>query len=95
MSRTLTLELSDQLFTAIMQQAETVGMAPEQLAASFLEQQFGQIYKLLLPEVEKHAARTRFEHHFGMLTLEHPMDLSNESIDADLAREYASTHEID
>jgi hypothetical protein len=41
----------------------------------------------------KNAARARFEHHFGTLALDSATDLDNESIDADLAREYASTHE--
>jgi len=74
-------------------QAEAIGVPPEQLAAKLLEQQFGQDLKLLLPEAEKETARARFERHFGTLNLEHPTDLDNESIDADLVREYASTHE--
>lgn len=94
MSHILSLELSDQVVTAITQQAEAVGMAPEQLAARLLEQRFGTASKPL-PEIEKQAARTQFERHFGTLTLAQPTDLDNESIDADLAKEYASTHEIE
>ncbi|MGQ4648845.1 hypothetical protein [Lyngbya aestuarii] len=93
MTHILTLELSDQIFTAIQQQAEAIGIPPEQLAATLLEHRFGQDLKLLLPEAEKETARVGFERHFGTLNLEHPTDLDNENIDADLLREYASTHE--
>ena len=72
MTQSLKLELNDQIFTAIQQQAEAIGIPPEQLAAKLLEQQFGQVFKLLLPEAEKEAARAKFQRHFGTLNLEHP-----------------------
>lgn len=93
MSQSLTLELSEQVFAMIQQQAQAVGISPAQLAATLLEQQFPQVCKLLLDDAEKNAARARFERHFGTLELNDPTDLDNESIDADLAKEYASTHE--
>ncbi|NJK54214.1 MAG: hypothetical protein HC936_18150 [Leptolyngbyaceae cyanobacterium SU_3_3] len=93
MSQILTLELSEQVFAAIQLQAQAIGISPAQLAATLLEQQFTQAFKLLLNEAERNAARTRFERHFGTLELGSSTDLGNESIDADLAREYASTHE--
>ncbi len=93
MSHTLTLELNDQTFTVLQQQAEAIGVAPESLIATFLEQRFEHMLTLLTPEAEKQAARSRFEQHFGTLALEQVPDLSNESIDTDLANEYASTHE--
>ncbi|MFB8792195.1 MAG: hypothetical protein U7123_25950 [Potamolinea sp.] len=71
MTQSLKLELNDQIFTAIQQQAEAIGIPPEQLAAKLLEQQFGQVFKLLLSEAEKEAARAKFERHFGTLNLEH------------------------
>lgn len=92
MSQSLTLELSEQVFAMIQQQAQAVGISPAQLAATLLEQQFPH-FKLLLDDAEKNAARARFERHFGTLELNDPTDLDNESIDADLAKEYASTHE--
>lgn len=95
MSQSLTVEISEQVFVAIQQQAQAIGVSPAQLAATLLEQQFPQTFKLLLDEAEKNAARTKFERHFGTLALEDSIDLSNESIDMDLAREYASTHEIE
>ena len=93
MTQILTVELNDQIFTAIQRQAEAIGVPPEHLAATLLEQQFGQVLKLLLPEAEKETARAKFERHFGTLNLGSETNLDNDSIDADLVREYASTHE--
>lgn len=93
MDQSLTLELSEQVFVAIQRQAQVIGISPAQLAATLLERQFPQAFKLFLDDAEKNAARARFERHFGTLALGDSTDLDNESIDADLAREYASTHE--
>jgi len=97
MSQSLTLELSEQLFAAIQQQAQAIGLSPSQLAATLLEKQFTQTLKLFLDDTEKNAARTRFEDHFGTLALNDSIDLDNEleneTIDADLVREYTNTHE--
>ena len=92
MSQVVSLELRDEVYTALRQQAESVGISISELILIALERQSG----LLTPhktEAEKKTARSRFEHHFGTLNLEQPTDLDNESIDADLVREYASTHE--
>jgi hypothetical protein len=47
----------------------------------------------LATDEEKGAASTRFESDFGELQLDNSMSFDNESIDADLAREYANIHE--
>ena len=39
------------------------------------------------------AARQRFRRHLGAVTLGYPTGADNESIDADLAREYGNNHE--
>jgi hypothetical protein len=93
MSQSLTLELSEQVFVAIQRQAQVIGISPAQLAATLLERQFPQAFQLFLDNAEKNSARVRFEHHFGTLTLGDSTDLDNESIDADLVREYTSTYE--
>ncbi len=93
MSQELTLKLSEEVFTAIQLQAQTIGISPERLAATLLERQLAQALKVLLDETEQNAARARFERHFGTLESDEPGSLDNESIDIDLAREYASTHE--
>jgi len=95
MSQILTLELSEQVFTAIHLQAQTIGISPERLVATLLERQFTQVFNLLLGESERNAARARFERHFGTLEIESNnfIDVDNESIDVELVKEYASTHE--
>lgn len=50
------------------------------------------IYRLRT-EAEKQAAKERFERHFGEINLGSATGVDNESIDADLAREYADDHE--
>jgi hypothetical protein len=65
MSQSLTLELSEQVFVAIQQQAQAVGVSPAHLVATLLEQQFPQAFKLPLDETEQNATRSRFERHFG------------------------------
>lgn len=46
-----------------------------------------------LSEVERQAAWAQLQQHIGAVSLGYPTGADNESIDADLAREYASTHE--
>ncbi|MEN9221297.1 MAG: hypothetical protein Q6M04_02555 [Thermostichus sp. BF3_bins_97] len=68
MSQSLTLEISERVFAAIQKQAQVIGVSPAQLAATLLERQFPQAFKLPLDEAEQNTARVRFEHHFGTLT---------------------------
>jgi hypothetical protein len=82
------LELSEQTFIAIQQQAERMGISLERLATTLLKQRFTQ-FPSLISEAEKDVARSRFEHHFGTLKLNDSTSLDDESIDADLARGYA------
>ncbi len=46
-----------------------------------------------LTEAWRAEARKRFEHHIGAVDLGYPTGADNESIDADLAREYANRHD--
>ena len=93
MSQILTLEISEQVFVAIQRQAAAIGVAPERLAATLIEQRFTQIPELPVDEAERERARARFERHFGTLSLHNGTSLDNESIDVDLAREYANIDE--
>jgi hypothetical protein len=90
MSKILTLELNDQAFAAILSQAASIGIPPESLAASLLEQRLDQP---VLSPTSIEERRAKFEQHFGSLSLGNSADLENENIDAELARDYASTHE--
>ncbi|MBD2569956.1 hypothetical protein [Anabaena lutea] len=94
MSQILTLELSDKIAIAIQQQANNVGISPESLATALLEQHFSQVLPVST-DVQKELAQAKFEHHFGTLNIYSSTNIDNESIDADLAREYANNHEDD
>ena len=98
MSQTLILELSDEVYTTIQRQAASAGTSPAHWLATTLEQQYGprhagQSARRPRTAAEQHAARVRFEQHFGAVNLPDATGADNEQIDADLAREYSDTHE--
>ena len=98
MSQTLILELSDEVYTTIQRQAESAGISPAHWLATTLEQQYGprhawQSARRSRTAAEQHAARVRFEQHFGEVDCPGAVGADNEQIDADLAREYGETHE--
>ncbi len=92
MSQTLSVILSDEAYRAIQQQAESVGVSTEHVAATSLESTFRHRVEIRT-EAEKEAARQRFERHFGEVHSGYATGGDNELIDADLAREYADNHE--
>ncbi len=94
MSHSLTIRLNDEAFSRLQQQAIAAGTSPEELAAASLERQCEAIGPIR-SEVEIQASRERFERHFGEIDLGYPTGADNEGIDADLAREYADTHEAE
>jgi len=91
MSQILTLELSDKIAIAIQQQANNVGISPESLATALLEHHFSQVLPVFT-DVQKELAQARFERHFGTLNIHNITNIDNESIDADLAKEYVNNH---
>ena len=98
MSQTLTLELSDEVYTVIQRHAEMAGTSLPHWISMTLEQQYRHLPdrqqdRDQRTEEEKQAARARFERHFGEVDLGYVTGVDNEQIDADLAREYANTHE--
>lgn len=98
MGQTLTLELSDAVYTIIQRQAASAGTSLARWLATTLEQQYGpqhvgQSIRRPRTVAELHAARVRFEQHFGEVDLPDAIGADNEHIDADLAREYNHTHE--
>ena len=99
MGQTLILELSDEVYTTIQRQAESAGTSPAHWLATALEQQYGprhvwQDVRQPRTAAEPHAARVRFEQHFGEVDLPDAIGVDNEQIDADLACEYGDTHEV-
>jgi hypothetical protein len=94
MSQTLTVELSDTAFAALRHEAETVGTSPADLAAVAIERRYGSPPAHGSPGAPPDQdARERFRRHFGEVDIGRPTGADNESIDADLAREYADSHE--
>jgi hypothetical protein len=98
MSHALTVAVSDQVWTALQKQAASIGTPADQLAATVLAEHFvatpqpaPRKRKEDMTDEEKEAARQRFRRHFGSVSLGTGAD--NESIDADLAREYGDNHE--
>ena len=98
MSQTLILELSEEVYTIIQRQAEVAGTSPAHWLAMTLEQQYsrvhvGQSALTHYTAADQQTARARFEQHFGEVDITDAVGADNEQIDADLAREYADTHE--
>lgn len=98
MSQTLILKLSDEVYRVICRRAETAGTSPARLIVATLEQQYREEHeehgsRARQTDAEQQAAQERFERHFGAVDLGYPTGADNEQIDADLAREYATTHE--
>ena len=93
MSQVLTLELSDEVYAALKQQAEIAGISLAEWVATSLERQCDLSSNKLQTEAEKEAARQRFRRHAGTINLGYATGSDNESIDADLAKAYSKAHE--
>ena len=85
-NQVVTLELRDELYVALNQQAESVGISLAEWIAVALEQQ--SILLILKTDAEKEVARQRFRRHAGSIDLGYPTGADNVSIDADLVRAY-------
>jgi hypothetical protein len=90
MSHQVTVEISDGAFEALEIEANAAAQPVAQVAAAALEERFLGADRRTINEAEKQAARERFERHFGSIDLGHPTGADNESIDADLGREYSN-----
>ena len=98
MSQTLILELSEEVYTIIQRQAAVAGTSPAHWLAMTLEQQYGRAHAgqsalIHHAAADQQAALARFERHFGEVDRADATGADNEQIDADLAQEYADTHE--
>ena len=80
MSKTLTLELPDDVYEAVHKAAEVAGTTP----ADWIAANVGEHVR---PRDD------RLRNLFGTVSLGHPTGIDNESIDTDLAKEYGSSHE--
>ncbi|MDZ8067140.1 MAG: hypothetical protein RMY64_16215 [Nostoc sp. DedQUE08] len=83
MSQVLSLELSDEVYAALQQQAEIAGVSLAELVATSIEQQYGSPRReKSQTETEKEAARQRFRSHAGSIKLGYATGADSESIDA-------------
>ena len=90
MATNLSIQLSEQAFASLANDASALGRTPGELAASVVEN----IYaggRSNLPDAD--AARARFERCFGSVDLGRPVGITNQVIDADLARDYDTSAE--
>lgn len=91
----LTIETTPEVEERLRRMAELYGMSAAQYAQMVLEQSLAPPKKRRedLTDEERAEARARLKRHFGKAHSGDPTSGDNEKIDADLAREYGSTHE--
>ena len=92
MSKTLTFDLPEEIYEAIEQMAAKSGIPTETLALEWLARHAPR-RRPRLSEGEHAAAWEQLRRHAGAANSGDPRSADNERIDADLAREYGSTHE--
>jgi hypothetical protein len=91
MSQLLTLELSDDVYAALQQQADAVGLSvAELIVTSVVDGQHRLLTVAKQPEVKSEEAHQRLLSYAGAISLGYATGIDNESIDADLAKAYAN-----
>ncbi|MEH1848887.1 MAG: hypothetical protein V7L25_28950 [Nostoc sp.] len=92
MSQLLTLELSDDVYAALQQQANAAGLSvAELIVTSVVNGQHGLLTGVKLqPKVQPEEAHQRLLSYAGAISLGYATGIDNESIDADLAKAYAN-----
>ena len=84
MDHKLTVTVPEEVYQPLLEEALKRGRMPEEEA--FFET------STLGAAPQRRAKAGALRELFGSVDLGHPMGIDNESIDADLAREYADTH---
>jgi hypothetical protein len=93
MSQQLTLELSDEVYADLQQKADAVGVPIVEWILASLSNQSDVGNQALHSTAQQEEARQRFRNHAGAVSLGYATGADNESIDADLARAYATEYE--
>ena len=91
MSQQLTLEISDEVYAALQQKANAVGLSITEWIVAVLNKQ-GSVNELAISSEHQEQARQRFKAHAGTISLGYATGLDNEAIDADLAKAYADDY---
>jgi len=92
MSRVLTYEIQEEVYSALEQMASKAGIETEAFVLEYLARQASQSPQQL-SAAEQEAALKRFDDLIGSVGLGHPTGADNETIDADLARQYDESAE--
>ncbi len=92
MSQHLTLELSDEVYADLQQQANAVGLSITEWMVAVLSKQDSIVSKISSSEEQQEKARQRFRNNAGAVSLGYATGIDNASIDADLARAYANDY---
>lgn len=92
MSKTLSYEIADDIYALLQDVAVKWGRPLEDVCLEWLARTIPKPRPKMTPE-EEQAADQRFRRHFGAIDSRDPHSADNERIDADLAREYGSSHE--
>jgi hypothetical protein len=87
MTHQLILELTDEVFQPLARAAQESGQTLEQWATA-------QLCSSAASSTRQAADLARLLAHAGAVDLGKPTGADNDSIDADLAREYSSSHQI-
>ncbi len=99
MGHKLTVELTDAVYDAVRAAAAAAGSTPDAWVAARLAELLPAEERVIngqpqsLSETERLAVETRLFQYIGAVSLGHPLGADNESIDADLAREYRAIRE--
>jgi hypothetical protein len=92
MSQQLILELSDEVYADLQQKADAVGVSIVEWIVASLSSQRNVTNKAFHSVAQQEEARQRFRNHAGAISLGYETGIDNESIDADLARAYATEY---
>jgi len=84
------LELPDNVYEPLVKVAEKAELSLEEWILARLR---AYVPPVVLSEQERAEAMARLMQHAGAVNLGRPTGADNESIDADLAREYSNAHE--
>ncbi|HAA33651.1 MAG TPA: hypothetical protein DCE56_45380 [Cyanobacteria bacterium UBA8553] len=91
MSQQLTLEISDEVYATLQQQASAVGLSVSEWLIASLNEQYGLLTgSPVHTETQDEEARQRLLRYAGAISLGYATGIENESIDADLAKAYSN-----
>ncbi|MCY7390894.1 MAG: hypothetical protein LH647_05150 [Leptolyngbyaceae cyanobacterium CAN_BIN12] len=92
MSQQLFLEISDEVYAALQQQANAVGLSITEWIIASLSKQDNAVDTVVHSAAQEEEARQRFRNHAGAVNLGYATGIDNESIDTDLARAYTGEY---